>query len=48
MGLAPRTGLVALAGSGAEQLDLEAAESWWLLAGGLAATAGVRDVRGDR
>jgi uncharacterized membrane protein YdjX (TVP38/TMEM64 family) len=39
LGLMPRTGLVALAAAGAEKLDFDAAESWWLLLGGLAATA---------
>ena len=39
LGLMPRTGLVALAAAGAERLDFNSAESWWLLAGGLAATA---------
>ena len=38
LGLMPRTGLVALAAAGAERLDFNSAESWWLLAGGLAAT----------
>ncbi len=38
LGLVPRTGLVALAAAGAEQLDFDAAESWWLLILGLCAT----------
>jgi uncharacterized membrane protein YdjX (TVP38/TMEM64 family) len=38
LGLAPRTGLIALAAAGAEQLDLRAADSWWLLAAGAVAT----------
>jgi len=38
LGLMPRTGLVALAAAGAERLDFSNAESWWLLAAGLAAT----------
>jgi uncharacterized membrane protein YdjX (TVP38/TMEM64 family) len=39
LGLAPRLGLVALAAAGAERLDFNTAESWYLLAGGLVATA---------
>jgi uncharacterized membrane protein YdjX (TVP38/TMEM64 family) len=39
LGLAPRLGLVALAAAGAETLDFKSAESWWVLAGGLVATA---------
>jgi uncharacterized membrane protein YdjX (TVP38/TMEM64 family) len=38
LGLMPRTGLVALAAAGAERLDFEMSESWWMLAAGLAAT----------
>jgi uncharacterized membrane protein YdjX (TVP38/TMEM64 family) len=38
LGLMPRMGLVALAAAGAERLDFNSAESWWVLAGGLAAT----------
>lgn len=41
LGLMPRTGLVALAAAGAEQLDFDTAESWWMLAGGIVATAAV-------
>jgi uncharacterized membrane protein YdjX (TVP38/TMEM64 family) len=39
LGLMPRLGLIALAAAGAEQLDFETAESRWMLAGGVAATA---------
>jgi uncharacterized membrane protein YdjX (TVP38/TMEM64 family) len=39
LGLAPRVGLIALAAAGAEKLDFDSAQSWWLLAGGLVATA---------
>jgi uncharacterized membrane protein YdjX (TVP38/TMEM64 family) len=39
LGLMPRTGLVALAAAGAERLDFNTAESWWLLLAGLGATA---------
>ncbi|HEV2296131.1 MAG TPA: VTT domain-containing protein [Tepidisphaeraceae bacterium] len=38
LGLAPRLGLVALAATGAENLDFDSAESWWALAAGLVAT----------
>ena len=38
LGLMPRTGLVALAAAGAERLDFRMEKSWYLLAGGLAAT----------
>ncbi len=38
LGLAPRMGLVAIAAAGAETLDFTTAQSWWVLAGGLAAT----------
>ena len=39
LGLTPRIALIALAAQGAERLDLKTSESWWLLAGGLGATA---------
>ena len=39
LGLMPRMGLVALAAAGAERLDFDTAESWWMLAAGLVATA---------
>ncbi|MEA2735319.1 MAG: hypothetical protein QOE14_1770 [Humisphaera sp.] len=38
LGLMPRLGLVALAATGAERLDLTKGESWWLLGLGLGAT----------
>jgi uncharacterized membrane protein YdjX (TVP38/TMEM64 family) len=38
LGLAPRTGLITAAAAEAERLDLSAADSWWLLAAGAAAT----------
>ena len=38
LGLMPRLGLVALAAAGAERLDFDTAQSWWMLAGGLVAT----------
>jgi uncharacterized membrane protein YdjX (TVP38/TMEM64 family) len=38
LGLAPRLGLVALAAAGADRLDFDSAESWWLLGAGLVAT----------
>ena len=38
LGMAPRTALIALAAAGAEQLEMEAAGSWWLLGLGAAAT----------
>ena len=39
LGLLPRTGLVALAAAGSQQLDFDSAKSWWLLALGVTATA---------
>ena len=39
LGLIPRLALIALAAAGAEHLDFSRGESWWLLIGGLAATA---------
>jgi uncharacterized membrane protein YdjX (TVP38/TMEM64 family) len=39
LGLMPRLGLIALAAAGAEQLDFTTAESRWMLAGGIVATA---------
>jgi uncharacterized membrane protein YdjX (TVP38/TMEM64 family) len=38
LGLMPRMALIALAAAGAENLDFEKGESWWLLAFGLVAT----------
>jgi len=38
LGLMPRMGLIALAAAGADTLDFKSSESWWVLAGGLAAT----------
>ncbi len=38
LGLMPRMGLVALAAAGAERLDFDSAESWWMLIAGLGAT----------
>jgi uncharacterized membrane protein YdjX (TVP38/TMEM64 family) len=38
LGLAPRLGLVALASAGAENLDLDSSQSWWMLVAGLAVT----------
>lgn len=38
LGLLPRVGLVALAAAGAERLDLQSANSWWVLTAGLVAT----------
>ena len=39
LGLMPRLGLIALAAAGAERLDFDSAESRWMLAGGIVATA---------
>jgi len=39
LGLMPRLGIIALAAAGAERLDFDSAESKWMLAGGIAATA---------
>ncbi len=38
LGLMPRMGLIAIAAAGADRLEFDSAESWWLLAGGLVAT----------
>ena len=38
LGLAPRLGLVALAAAGADRLDFDTADSWWVLAAGLIVT----------
>jgi uncharacterized membrane protein YdjX (TVP38/TMEM64 family) len=38
LGLMPRMGLVAMAAAGAERIDFNTAESWWMLAAGLLAT----------
>ncbi len=38
LGLMPRMGLIAIAAAGADRLEFESTESWWLLAGGGVAT----------
>lgn len=38
LGLVPRMGLIALAAGGADRLDFDSAQSWWMLAGGVLAT----------
>ncbi len=39
LGLMPRVGLIALAAAGAEKLDFDRAQSWWVLAGAVVTTA---------